>query len=107
MDSIRKVYQRAVTVPLNNVEQIWSEYNHWEQNLNKLTVSLLPPTAPLTRDDPVVVGGFVHFANSLRLLAHTMPALVDPSAVTLPCAVCPRDPSTYCVSLVTGQEIRR
>lgn len=39
MDSIRKTYQKAVTLPLANVEQIWSEYNHWEQNLNKLTVS--------------------------------------------------------------------
>lgn len=39
MDSVRKAYQRAVAIPLNNVEQIWSEYNHWEQQLNKLTVS--------------------------------------------------------------------
>ena len=38
MDSIRKAYQKAVTIPLTNVEQIWTEYNHWEQNLNKLTV---------------------------------------------------------------------
>lgn len=40
MDNVRKAYQRAVGVPLNNVEQIWSEYNHWEQQLNKVTVSL-------------------------------------------------------------------
>lgn len=39
MDNVRKAYQRAVAIPLNNVEQIWSEYNHWEQQLNKLTVS--------------------------------------------------------------------
>lgn len=39
MDSVRKAYQQAVVMPLSNVEQIWSEYNHWEQNLNKLTVS--------------------------------------------------------------------
>ena len=43
MDSVRKAYQQAVVMPLSNVEQIWSEYNHWEQNLNKLTVS---PAAP-------------------------------------------------------------
>lgn len=38
MDNIRRTYQQAVAIPLDNVEQIWSEYNHWEQQLNKLTV---------------------------------------------------------------------
>lgn len=41
MDALRKTYQRAVQVPLNNVEQIWQEYNQFENNLSKMTVSFL------------------------------------------------------------------
>ncbi|KAK4705927.1 cleavage stimulation factor subunit 3, partial [Phenoliferia sp. Uapishka_3] len=37
MDALRKAYQRAVCIPLNNVEAIWQEYNSFENNLNKMT----------------------------------------------------------------------
>ncbi|GAA5863399.1 hypothetical protein JCM1840_007513 [Sporobolomyces johnsonii] len=37
MDALRKAYQRAVQVPLNNVEAIWQEYNAFENNLSKMT----------------------------------------------------------------------
>lgn len=39
MDMLRKAYQRAVCIPLDNVESIWQEYNQFENNLNKMTVS--------------------------------------------------------------------
>src|SRR4051812_11930772 len=39
-DAIRSVYQRAVVIPLANVEQLWREYDQFENKLNKVTVSL-------------------------------------------------------------------
>jgi hypothetical protein len=39
MDSMRRVYQRAISIPLNNVEHLWKEYDQWENGLNRLTVS--------------------------------------------------------------------
>ena len=39
MDNLRKVYQRAVCIPLNNVEALWKAYDAFESGLNKLTVS--------------------------------------------------------------------
>lgn len=44
MDALRKAYQRAVCIPLNNVEQIWQDYNLFENNLNKMTVRLISGT---------------------------------------------------------------
>ena len=38
MDQLRKLFQKAVRIPLSNVEQIWKEYDSFENNLNKLTV---------------------------------------------------------------------
>ncbi|KAG0137664.1 hypothetical protein HOY82DRAFT_646852 [Tuber indicum] len=37
MDTLPKVYQRAVTMPVQGVELLWKEYNQFEQGLNKLT----------------------------------------------------------------------
>ncbi|KAF7724317.1 mRNA 3'-end-processing protein rna14 [Apophysomyces ossiformis] len=37
MDSMRRAYQKAVTIPLNNVEHLWKEYDRWEHSLNGLT----------------------------------------------------------------------
>jgi cleavage stimulation factor subunit 3 len=39
MDSLRKAYQRAVAVPTNSTMEIWREYDRFEMNLNKVTVS--------------------------------------------------------------------
>ena len=40
MDLLRKLYQKAVKIPLSNVEQIWKDYDAFENGLNKLTVSV-------------------------------------------------------------------
>ncbi|KAJ1023454.1 hypothetical protein NDA16_003071 [Ustilago loliicola] len=37
MDDLRRVYQRAVSVPLTNIEAIWKDYDAYENGLNKLT----------------------------------------------------------------------
>ncbi|EEB89816.1 hypothetical protein MPER_12049, partial [Moniliophthora perniciosa FA553] len=37
MDAIRKVLHRAVQIPLDNVEKLWSELESFENNLNRIT----------------------------------------------------------------------
>jgi cleavage stimulation factor subunit 3 len=39
MDTLRKVYQRAIAVPTNATMEIWREYDKFELTLNKATVS--------------------------------------------------------------------
>jgi len=38
MDALRKIYHRAVQIPLENVEKLWSELETFESGLNKITV---------------------------------------------------------------------
>ncbi|KAJ7226640.1 hypothetical protein B0H12DRAFT_1148987 [Mycena haematopus] len=37
MDALRKVYHRAVQIPLENVEQLWTQLEAFEMGLNKIT----------------------------------------------------------------------
>lgn len=37
MDQMRKAYQRAICVPITNVNTLWKEYDQFEMGLNKLT----------------------------------------------------------------------
>ncbi len=37
MDALRKVYHRAVQIPLDNVERLWQDFEAFETNLNKIT----------------------------------------------------------------------
>ena len=37
MDQMRKAYQRAICVPIANVNTLWKEYDQFEMGLNKLT----------------------------------------------------------------------
>jgi cleavage stimulation factor subunit 3 len=37
MDALRKVYHRAVQIPLDNVERIWSDLEAFETKLNRIT----------------------------------------------------------------------
>ncbi|KAG0343607.1 mRNA 3'-end-processing protein rna14 [Podila humilis] len=37
MDAMRRVFQKAVCIPLSNVEHIWRDYDAFENGLNKLT----------------------------------------------------------------------
>jgi cleavage stimulation factor subunit 3 len=40
MDTLRKVYQRAIAVPTNATMEIWKDYDRFEMNLNKATVCI-------------------------------------------------------------------
>lgn len=37
MDQLRKAYQRAICVPIHNVNTLWKEYDQFEMGLNKTT----------------------------------------------------------------------
>lgn len=37
MDSLRKIFRKAICIPLNNVESLWHDYNSFENNINKST----------------------------------------------------------------------
>ncbi|KAI9336838.1 hypothetical protein DFJ73DRAFT_18216 [Zopfochytrium polystomum] len=41
MDSQRKVFHRALVIPLSNIEAIWKDYDLFENGLNKLTAKKL------------------------------------------------------------------
>lgn len=36
-DVLRRTFQRAVVIPLNVVEELWADYNAWENAMNKMT----------------------------------------------------------------------
>eukprot|EP01117_Protostelium_nocturnum_P000460 TRINITY_DN1052_c1_g1_i1.p1 TRINITY_DN1052_c1_g1~~TRINITY_DN1052_c1_g1_i1.p1 ORF type:complete len:662 (-),score=222.39 TRINITY_DN1052_c1_g1_i1:94-2079(-) len=38
---LRKIYQRAITTPIQNVETIWKDYDTWESELNKTLAKAL------------------------------------------------------------------
>jgi hypothetical protein len=48
MDLLRGVYRRAVQIPLDNLEQIWREWDAFENGLNKLTVGIKIPSLVFT-----------------------------------------------------------
>ncbi|GAO46479.1 hypothetical protein G7K_0710-t1 [Saitoella complicata NRRL Y-17804] len=37
MDHTRKTYQRAICIPLSNIEQLWREYDQFENGINRTT----------------------------------------------------------------------
>ena len=41
MDALRRIYQRAVQIPLENVEILWKDYEAFERGLNQITVGRL------------------------------------------------------------------
>ena len=41
MDTLRKAYQRAVSIPHNATLEIWREYDKFEMNLNRVAVCTL------------------------------------------------------------------
>lgn len=42
MDVLRKAYQRAIAIPMSNLNSLWKEYDQFEMGLNKMTVSGAP-----------------------------------------------------------------
>ncbi|KAH9928857.1 uncharacterized protein B0H18DRAFT_999082 [Fomitopsis serialis] len=37
MDAVRKAYQRAVQIPIDNIKRLWEEYQDFENGLNRIT----------------------------------------------------------------------
>jgi cleavage stimulation factor subunit 3 len=52
MDTLRKVYQRAVSVPHNATLEIWRDYDKFEMSANKTVVCLYPTTYCLLKANP-------------------------------------------------------
>lgn len=51
INDLRKLYRRAVQIPLNNIEKLWMDYHKFEQDTSKQTVrtiSLLFSQSALT-----------------------------------------------------------
>jgi len=44
MDLMRRTYQKAICIPINNVEHIWKDYDQFENGLNKITVCEISTT---------------------------------------------------------------
>lgn len=40
MDQLRKIFHRALQIPLLNIEDIWKDYDAYENSLSKLTVRM-------------------------------------------------------------------
>ena len=51
MEAVRKAYQRAVQIPMDQVKRLWEEYQEFENNLNKITVYAFLLSAGLSADN--------------------------------------------------------
>jgi cleavage stimulation factor subunit 3 len=40
MDHLRKVFHKAIYTPIHNIEEVWKEYDTFENTLSKITVSI-------------------------------------------------------------------
>jgi cleavage stimulation factor subunit 3 len=38
VDMVRKVFQTALCIPLINIEQLWKDYDSFENQVNRMTV---------------------------------------------------------------------
>ncbi|KAF8650367.1 hypothetical protein AX16_005263 [Volvariella volvacea WC 439] len=69
MDALRKVYQRAVQIPLDIVERLWQEYETFETNLNRTTAKkFMADLSP----------AHMQARATLRQLTQHMSALIPP-----------------------------
>lgn len=66
MDKLRQTYQRAVCIPLSNIEQLWQGYDAFENNLNRATVGGLLINRLLVASSLVLIYS--------RKLGQTLPA---------------------------------
>jgi cleavage stimulation factor subunit 3 len=75
MDALRKVYRRAVQIPLENVEQLWTQYEAFEMGLNKLTAKKF-----MSEQSPA----HMQARTVLRQLTIHLNGLGSPSGMFLP-----------------------
>jgi len=66
MDSLRKVYHRAVQIPLDNVERLWQELETFETGLNKITAKkFMADLSPAHMQARTVLRQLVNHVGSL------------------------------------------
>jgi len=66
MDSLRKVYHRAVQIPLDNVERLWQDLEAFETNLNKITAKkFMADLSPAHMQARTVLRQLVNHINPL------------------------------------------
>jgi len=39
MTNLRKIYHKVLSIPIPNIEQIWKDYDTFENTINKLAVN--------------------------------------------------------------------
>lgn len=78
MDQLRRVFRRAVVIPLNQVEAIWRDYDAYENALSKLTAKKF-----LAESSP----GYMQARSVLRELKGYTENLARPELPHLPCWV--------------------
>ncbi|RDB20367.1 mRNA 3'-end-processing protein RNA14 [Hypsizygus marmoreus] len=66
MDALRKVYHRAVQIPLDNVEGLWQELEAFETNLNKITAKkFMADLSPAHMQARTTLRQLINHANGL------------------------------------------
>lgn len=80
MDQLRRVFQRAVCIPLNQVEAIWRDYDAYETSLNKITAKkFLGERSP----------AYMQARAILKELRGLTDNLVKPALPVQPCWILP------------------
>ena len=98
MDALRKVYHRAVQIPIENIERLWSELESFESNLNKITVIIFPRL--ILKHDPLSTGQHAGKEIHGRSVTIIHASTCCPSSTTTP--HCPPFPSPPCVFDITS-----
>ncbi|EEB08439.1 mRNA cleavage and polyadenylation specificity factor complex subunit Rna14 [Schizosaccharomyces japonicus yFS275] len=72
LDSIRRVYQRAIATPLLNVEKLWRDYDTFENSINRATArKFLAEKSPLYMNARTAMRELSHMLQGLRVYDHT------------------------------------
>ena len=86
MDQLRRIYQRAVSTPMNHIEAIWKEYDAYENSLNKLTAKkFLAEHSPAYMQARAVLGEMKPLTDGLvRPSLPTPPSWIVPNSRAAP-----------------------
>jgi cleavage stimulation factor subunit 3 len=75
MDAIRRTFHIAITMPINNVEALWKDYDSYENGLNKLTAKKFIGEKS---------GAYMTARTALRELRNIHDTLVFPEVSNIP-----------------------
>jgi len=78
MDALRKVYHRAVQIPLDNVERLWQELETFETNLNKITAKkFMADLSPAHMQARTVLRQLTNHLSGLFPSSTTPPKMIN------------------------------